>query len=309
MGRYIFRRIAQSIVVVVGVVCVTFVVLRLVPGDPARVLLPLNAPPSAIAQLRSDLGLDRSLGAQFHSFIASLARGDLGSSFQYGRPVLGLVLHALPATLGLAAAAMLLACLVSVPLGILSAARAGSGFDRAVLVFSVGSQSVPSFWIGVLLVYEFAIRLGWFPAVGLGGVDSFVLPTITLAAGLVAILIRTIRQSMVEALGEDYVRTARAKGVPEWRILIVHAFRNASLPFITIIGLQVGFLLGGAFVIELIFIWPGVGLLALQAIQARDFPVVQGVVILTATVYVTVNLLIDILYAYVNPRVRLGMEG
>jgi peptide/nickel transport system permease protein len=309
MGRYVVQRLAQSIVVVIGVVCVTFVVLRLVPGDPARTLLPLNAPPEAIEQLRVDLGLDRTLGDQFRAFVTSLAGGDLGESFQYGRPVLDLVLGALPATLGLAAAALVLACAIAIPLGILSAARAGGAFDRAVLILSVGSQSLPSFWLGVLLVYVFAIRAGWFPAVGLDGISSFVLPTITLALGLVAILIRTIRQSMVEALGEDYVRTARAKGVPEWRVLIVHTFRNAALPFITVIGLQVGFLLGGAFVIELIFNWPGVGLLALQAIQARDFPVVQGVVILTATVYVTVNLLSDVLYAYVNPRVRLGMES
>jgi peptide/nickel transport system permease protein len=222
--------------------------------------------------------------------------------------VLVIVLRAYPATLALAAAAMLTALVVSIPLGILAALRRGGLLDRMVLVLSVAGQSLPNFWVGVMLVLLFAVDRPWFPAIGMDGWRSFVLPTATLALVLVAVLIRTLRQSMIEALGEDYVRTARAKGLASWRIVLVHAFKNALLPFVTVAGLQVGFILGGAFVVELIFNWPGVGRLALEAIQARDFPLVQGVVILVAAAFILANLLVDLIYAGLNPRVRLGSE-
>ncbi|HEX2249652.1 MAG TPA: ABC transporter permease, partial [Gemmatimonadales bacterium] len=214
----------------------------------------------------------------------------------------------LPATLALASTTMLTAVVVAVPLGIVAAYRSGGILDRAILMFSLAGQSVPNFWLGVMLVLVFAIRLQWFPAIGMEGPGSIVLPTLTLALILVAILVRTVRQSMLEALNEDYVRTARAKGMPETKVVLVHALKNAAIPLVTILGLQVGFVLGGAFVVELIFDWPGVGLLALEAIDTRDFPVVQGVVILVAAVFTFANLAVDIAYAYLNPRVRLGGE-
>jgi peptide/nickel transport system permease protein len=308
MVAYILRRLLQSAFVIFGVACVTFLVLRLVPGDPARLMVPPGTSEKVVDSLRRELGTDQPLIVQFGRFLGGLLRGDLGESFRQGRPVLELVLEALPATLALATTTMLTAVLVAVPLGIVAAYRSGGILDRAILIFSLAGQSVPNFWLGVMLVLVFAIRLQWFPAIGMEGPSSIVLPTLTLALILVAILVRTVRQSMLEALNEDYVRTARAKGMPETKVVLVHALKNAAIPLVTIVGLQVGFVLGGAFVVELIFDWPGVGLLALEAIDTRDFPVVQGVVILVAAVFTFANLAVDIAYAYLNPRVRLGGE-
>jgi peptide/nickel transport system permease protein len=308
MVPYILRRLLQSAFVIFGVACVTFLVLRLVPGDPARLMVPPGTSEKVVDSLRRELGTDQPLIVQFGRFLGGLLRGDLGESFRQGRPVLELVLEALPATLPLATTTMLTAVLVAVPLGIVAAYRSGGILDRAILIFSLAGQSVPNFWLGVMLVLVFAIRLQWFPAIGMAGPGSIVLPTLTLALILVAILVRTVRQSMLEALNEDYVRTARAKGMPETKVVLVHALKNAAIPLVTILGLQVGFVLGGAFVVELIFDWPGVGLLALEAIDTRDFPVVQGVVILVAAVFTFANLAVDIAYAYLNPRVRLGGE-
>jgi peptide/nickel transport system permease protein len=298
----------QSAFVIFGVACVTFLVLRLVPGDPARLMVPPGTSEKVVDSLRKELGTDQPLIVQFGRFLGGLLQGDLGESFRQGRPVLELVLDALPATLALASTTMLTAVLVAVPLGIAAAYRSGGILDRVILIFSLAGQSVPNFWLGVMLVLVFAIRLQWFPAIGMGGPRSIVLPTLTLALILIAILVRTVRQSMLEALNEDYVRTARAKGMPETKVVLVHALKNAAIPLVTILGLQVGFVLGGAFVVELIFDWPGVGLLALEAIRTRDFPVVQGVVILVAAVFTFANLAVDIAYAYLNPRVRMGGE-
>jgi peptide/nickel transport system permease protein len=308
MVAYILRRLLQSVFVIFGVACVTFLVLRLVPGDPARLMVPPGTSEKVVDSLRQELGTDQPLIVQFGRFLGGLLQGDLGDSFRQGRPVLELVLDALPATLALATTTMLTAVLVAVPLGIVAAYRSGGILDRAILIFSLAGQSVPNFWLGVMLVLVFAIRLQWFPAIGMAGPGSIVLPTLTLALILVAILVRTVRQSMLEALNEDYVRTARAKGMPETKVVLVHALKNAAIPLVTILGLQVGFVLGGAFVVELIFDWPGVGLLALEAIRTRDFPVVQGVVILVAAVFTFANLAVDIAYAYLNPRVRMGGE-
>jgi peptide/nickel transport system permease protein len=291
------------------VACVTFFVLRLVPGDPARLMLPPGTGDDVVAGVRERLGTDQPLPVQFVRFLAGLLHGDLGTSFRQNRPVLGLVVDAFPATLALAATTMLLAVVVAIPLGILAAAHSGRLPDRLVLALSLVGQSLPNFWIGVMLVLLLSIQRQWFPAIGNGGPRSYVLPAVTLAAGLVAQLVRTVRQGMLEVLQEDYIRTARAKGVPARKILLVHAFKNAAIPLVTVLGLQVGFVLGGAFVVELIFNWPGVGLLALEAIKTRDFPVVQGVVIVVAAVFVCVNLLVDVVYAFLNPRVRLGAEG
>lgn len=307
MARFFFRRALHAILVIAGVACLTFFVLRLVPGDPARMILPPGTAEESVQLVRKQLGTDQPLPAQFERFIGDLARGDLGISFRYRQPVLAIVLRAYPATLALAAA-MLTALVVSIPLGILAALRRGGLLDRMVLVLSVAGQSLPNFWVGVMLVLLFAVDRPWFPAIGMDGWRSFMLPTVTLALVLIAVLIRTLRQSMIEALGEDYVRTARAKGLASWRVVLVHAFKNALLPFVTVAGLQVGFILGGAFVVELIFNWPGVGRLALEAIQARDFPLVQGVVILVAAAFILANLLVDLIYAGLNPRVRLGSE-
>jgi len=306
--RFLLRRAAQALFVIFGVACVTFFVLRLVPGDPARLMVPPGSSEQVVQAIRIRLGTNLPLLEQFWVYMSGLVQGDLGISFRYERPVLELVLTFFPATLALGGVAMLFSILVAVPLGIAAAAKPGGLTDRLVLVLAMAGQSLPNFWIGVMLVLFFSIQLQWLPAIGNDNAVSYILPVLTLSAVLIATLVRTVRQAMLEALAEDYVRTARAKGVPWRRILFVHALKNAAIPLVTVIGLQIGFVLGGAFVVELIFNWPGVGLLALQAIATRDFPVVQGVVMLVAVVFVVANLLVDIAYAYLNPRVRLGVE-
>lgn len=304
--RFLLRRLAQAVFVIFGVACVTFLVLRLVPGDPARLMVPPGSSEEVVQQIRVRLGTDRPLLEQFVIYLSGLLHGDLGQSFRYERPVLGLVLSVFPATLALGGLSILFSSLVAVPLGIAAAANPGRLVDRLVLLLAMAGQSLPNFWIGVMLVLVFAIQLPWLPAVGNETPASYILPVLTLSAVLIATQLRTVRQSMLEALSEDYIRTARAKGVPRRRILFIHALKNAALPLVTVIGLQIGFALGGAFVVELIFNWPGAGLLALQAISTRDFPVVQGVVVLVSIVFVVTNLLVDVAYAYLNPRVRLG---
>jgi ABC-type dipeptide/oligopeptide/nickel transport system permease component len=305
-ARFVFRRGVQAVFVIFGVACVTFFVLRLVPGDPARLMVPPGSSEAIVQGIRQRLGTDRPILEQFWIFLAGLLHGDLGTSFRHQRPVLDLVLDRFPATLSLGVLAIFFSLLVAVPLGVVAAARPGGFLDRLALVVAMVGQSLPSFWIGVMLVLVFAVQNQFLPAIGNATPAAYILPVITLSAVLVATLLRTVRQAMLEALHESYIRTARAKGVPWHRILFVHALKNAAIPLITVLGLQVGYALGGAFVVELIFNWPGVGLLALQAIDTRDFPVVQGVVIAVATVFVLTNLLVDVAYAYLNPRVRLG---
>lgn len=306
--RFLLRRLGQALFVIFGVACVTFFVLRLVPGDPARLMVPPGSSEAVVDAIRTKLGTNLPLYEQFWIYLTGLVQGDLGTSFRYERPVLDLVLSVFPATLSLGGVAMLFSLAVALPLGIAAAAKPGGLVDRLVLILAMAGQSLPNFWIGVMLVLFFSIQLQWLPAIGNDGPASYILPVLTLSAVLIATLVRTVRQSMLESLAEDYVRTARAKGVSWNRILFVHALKNAAIPLVTVVGLQVGFVLGGAFVVELIFNWPGVGLLALQAISTRDFPVVQGVVMLVAVVFVAANLLVDIAYAYLNPRVRLGVE-
>lgn len=307
-ARFLLRRAAQALFVIFGVACVTFFVLRLVPGDPARLMVPPGSSEEVVEAIRVKLGTNLPLFEQFWVYLTGLVQGDLGTSFRYERPVLDLVLSVFPATLALGGVSILFSVLVAVPLGIAAAANPGRLVDRLVLILAMAGQSLPNFWIGVMLVLFFSIQLHVLPAIGNESAVSYILPVITLSAVLIATLVRTVRQAMLEALAEDYVRTARAKGVPWSRILFVHALKNAAIPLVTVLGLQTGFVLGGAFVVELIFNWPGVGLLALQAISTRDFPVVQGVVMLVAVVFVVTNLLVDVAYAYLNPRVRLGAE-
>jgi peptide/nickel transport system permease protein len=271
-------------------------------------MVPPGSSEEVVQEIRVKLGTDRPILEQFWIYLSGLVQGDLGESFRYERPVLDLVLAALPATLSLGLLSIVLALVVSIPLGTLAAARAGSWIDKVTLIIAMLGQSLPNFWIGVMLVLLFSIRLQVLPAIGNQTASAYILPVITLSAVLVAALLRIVRQSVLEVLAEDFIRSARAKGVPRHRILLVHTLKNAAIPLVTVLGLQVGFVLGGAFVVELIYNWPGVGLLALQAIATRDFPVVQGVVMAAATVFVLANLLVDIAYAYLNPRIRLGVE-
>jgi peptide/nickel transport system permease protein len=304
MWAYVARRAAQMVFVVIGVVTVTFFAVRLVPGDPARIMNRPGTPESVLKLTREQLGTDKPIPMQYVVFLGDLARGDLGESFRGGRPVQSAVLEALPNTFALGVVSMLVATTLAGILGIAAALRPNGFVDRLTLLFVAVAQATPSFWLGVMLVLVFAIQLRWFPAIDMTGPRSFVLPVATLALTLMPLLVRSVRQGFLETLGEGYVRAARARGIPENRILSVHVMKVAAIPLITLIGLQAGYVLGGAVVIESIFNWPGIGNLALQSIQQRDFPMVQGTVLIIAVVFTVVNFLVDLTYAALDPRVK-----
>jgi peptide/nickel transport system permease protein len=304
MWSYVAQRTAQMVLVVFGVVTVTFFAVRLVPGDPARIMEPPGTPETVLKLTRQQLGTDKPIPVQYVTFLRELVQGDLGTTFRGGRPVAAVVLDALPNTLALGVVSMLVTTALSFLIGITAALRPNGPVDRLSLVFVAVAQSTPSFWLGVMLVLIFAIELRWLPAIGMAGPASFVLPVATLSLALMPLLVRAVRQSFIESLGEDFVRAARARGLAEWRILCVHVMKVAAVPLITLIGLQAGYVLGGAVVIESIFNWPGVGLLALQAIQQRDFPLIQGTVLVIAVVFTLVNFLVDLTYAALDPRVK-----
>jgi len=292
------------VLVIFGVVTLTFFVVRLVPGDPARLMEPPGTPESIIQTVRQQIGTDRPIPVQYVDFLSGLVRGDLGKSFRGGRPVAESVAKALPNTLLLGLVSMVVATVLSVLTGIAAALRPNSWIDRAVLVVVSVAQSTPNFWLGVMLVLIFAIEFQWFPAIDMAGPASFVLPGATLVVTLFPLLVRTVRQSLLDSLGEDYVRAARARGLPEHRVLLVHVMKVAAVPLITLVGLQAGFVLGGAVVVESIFNWPGIGNLALKAIQDRDFPMIQGTVLVIAGVFTLINVVVDLTYAALDPRIR-----
>jgi peptide/nickel transport system permease protein len=304
MGAYILQRTLQMVVVVFGVVTVTFFAVRLVPGDPARLMEQPGTPESVLKLTRERLGTDKPLSVQYVRFLGDLVQGNLGTAFRGGKPVRSEVLAALPNTLALGAVTMVLTTTLSFLIGIAAAVRPGGIFDRISLVFVAIAQSTPSFWLGVILVLAFSIRLRWLPAIDMTGPKSFVLPVVTLTLTLMPLLIRAVRQSFLETLGEGFIRAGRARGLSERRLLFVHAMKVAAIPLITLVGLQAGYVLGGAVVIESIFNWPGIGNLALQAIQQRDFPMVQGTVLAIAIVFTFVNFLVDLAYSALDPRVK-----
>ncbi len=290
---------------ILGVVTLVFFLIHLIPGDPVEVMLGERASAADLERLRSDLGLDRPLARQYGDFLRGLLRGDLGDSFFYRRPVHEVILGKLPATLELALAAMALTVLISIPVGTIAAVRKDTAVDRGAMFGSLLGISIPNFWLGPMLAILFSIKLGWLPVSGREGAASIILPALTLGTGLAAILSRMTRSSMLDVLGEDYLRTARAKGLPENRVIVKHGLRNALLPVITIIGLQLGALLSGAVITEIVFEWPGIGSLLIEAITARDYPLVQGCILVVSLGYVAANFLTDILYAAVDPRVKL----
>ena len=296
-------RLASALVVMLGVCTLVFLLIHLVPGDPVEAMLGESASPADREALRHALGLDLPVAEQYGRYLAGLLRLDLGQSFLDQRPVVEILGERLPATLQLAAASLLLALVLAVPLGVLAARRRGSALDTGAMAFSLIGISMPNFWLGPLLILVFSLWLGWTPVSGSERPLSLLLPAITLGTALAAILARMVRASVLEVLGEDYVRTARAKGLSEFAVMRRHALRNAWLPVLTLIGLQLGGLLGGAVITETVFAWPGVGSLLVESIQARDFPVVQGCVLLISLIYVLVNSLTDLAYAWVDPRI------
>lgn len=306
---YIISRLSSAFLVVLGVVCMVFLLIHLVPGDPVEVMLGEFAHPADRTALRAALGLDLPLTEQLLNYIRGLASLDLGNSLHSQKPITDILAERLPATLELAVYALLFAVAIAVPLGVLAAIRKDSMLDMGAMGFSLLGVSIPNFWMGPILILIFSLWLGITPVSGRGGVGSVILPAITLGTALAAILARMVRSSLLEVLNEDYVRTARAKGLPESRVIWRHAMRNAWLPVITLLGLQLGALLGGAVITETVFSWPGLGSLLVESIQKRDYPVVQACVLVISLAYVVVNTLTDLVYAAIDPRIRLGGEG
>lgn len=306
MLRFLTYRLFSTLLVCFGVSVMVFLLIHMVPGDPVDMMLGESARPADREALRHALGLDQSLWVQFSQFISGLLRGDLGVSIHSSRPVSELLLERAPATIELALAALLVSVVIALPMGVLAAVRRNTLWDRGAMAFSLLGVSMPNFWLGPLLILLFSVGLGWFPVSGREYAGSLVLPAITLGTALAAVLSRMVRSSLLEVLGEDFVRTARAKGMPERIVIWKHALLNALLPVITLLGLQLGVLLGGAVITETVFSWPGLGKLTIDAILRRDYPVVQGVILVISVTYVLVNMFTDMVYGIVDPRIRLG---
>jgi ABC-type dipeptide/oligopeptide/nickel transport system permease component len=306
MAARILRRTAQTALVVLGAVTLTFFLLRLAAGDPARLVNPPGTPEEIVTQVRERLGTDEPLLVQYKDFLVDLAQGDLGQSFHGNQPVRDEILKAVPNTAALAAVTIVVASTLGLLLGLLAALYANRLPDRIILVYVAVAQSMAAFWLAVVLVLVFSIELQWLPAIDLTGPESFVLPVATLVITLTPVLIRAVRQSFLETLGDDHVRAARARGLPERRVLFVHGLKVAALPLVTLIGLQAGFILAGAYVVEVIFNWPGIGKLTIDAINSRNFPMIQGAVLVAAIGFVLVNFVVDVVYSLLDPRIRHG---
>jgi ABC-type dipeptide/oligopeptide/nickel transport system permease component len=306
MARHILQRFLLTLPALWLVLTLVFLMIHIVPGDPVEQMLGEGAAPGEIVQLRHALGLDQPLFTQYGRYLKQLAHGDLGQSFKFQAPVRRIIFERYPATLSLAFLALVVCAAIAVPAGVIAAYRRGGAADRAVGVFTLFGLAVPNFALGPVLILLFSIELGLLPVSGRGGPLYYVLPAATLGAALAAILTRMVRGSMLEELSSDYVRTARAKGLSNTAVLFRHALRNAMIPIITILGLQFGTLLAGTIVTETIFSWPGIGRLTVQAISARDYPLLQGCILVIALSYVLVNLMTDVLYAVVDPRVRVS---
>jgi len=304
MTRFLIRRLLLTIPVLFGVATLVFSLIHLVPGDPVQAMLGDSASPQDVAELRGRLGLDRPLYVQYAAFLKGLASGNLGTSLRTSQPVATAIAERLPATFELAAAAMIAAMLIAIPLGIVAAVRAGTHVYHAATTLALVGISMPNFWLGPLLAIVFSVSLGWLPVSGRGTLAHLVLPSITLGAPLAAVLARMTRASVLEELRELYVLAARARGVSLARAVLRHAFRNSLIPIVTILGLQFGTLLAGTIVTETIFSWPGIGRLTVQAISSRDYPLLQGCILVIVISYVAVNLLTDLLYSVIDPRVR-----
>jgi peptide/nickel transport system permease protein len=300
---YLIQRLFQGCLSIVGASVVIFVISRMA-GDPIVMLLPVEAPPALIEATRSEMGLDRSYVEQYWIFAQHALRGDFGQSYRWQMPALALVVERLPATLELACAALLFSVAVAVPFGVLSAVWQGSWLDRFGKIIAILGQAMPGFWIALLLILVFAVRLNWLPAFGRGGLSHLVLPAIALGWYPVAAQTRIVRSAMLDVLGRDYIRVARALGAPERVLIWKYALRNALIPLVTILGVYFAAMLSGAFVVEVVFAWPGLGRTVVEAVFARDFPVVQAGVLVTSIVFATSNLLVDLSYRLIDPRIR-----
>jgi len=302
--RFLARRFLLTIPVLFGVATLVFALIHLIPGDPVRTMLGESASEESVIELRGRLGLDQPLYKQYGIYLKGLAHGNLGRSLRTNEPVASALADRVPATFELATAAMLVSIVIAIPLGILAAVRAGTAVDHFATTLALIGISMPSVWLGPLLAIVFAVELGWLPVSGRGTLAQLVLPAVTLGAPLAAILARMTRASVIDELRELYVVAARARGVSRARAVLKHAFRNSLIPIVTVLGLQVGAVLTGAVITETIFAWPGIGRLLIQSIGFRDYPLVQGCILLIALTYVSVNLLTDLAYGFLDPRIR-----
>jgi peptide/nickel transport system permease protein len=305
MIGFFLRRLTALVPVALGVATLTFALIHLVPGDPVIAMLGENAASADIAGMRHQLGLDRPLLVQYADYLDGLARGDLGSSISFHEPVSALIAARFPATLELAGAGLAVAILIAFPLGLISGSRPGGALDSGAMAFAIFGISVPHIYLGPLLMIIFSLHLGWFPLTGRGGLAHLVLPAITMGTALAGILARMLRQSLVAVRDADFIRTARSKGLTQFSALLGHGLRNALTPVVSLLGLQAGGLLTGSIVTEIIFSWPGIGRLLIEAIGARDYPLAQGCVLMFALTYVLINLVTDMAYSLIDPRVRL----
>jgi len=302
--KYIIRRLLLLLPVMLGVIFLVFFIISLTPGDVASMILGDGATDERIIELREEMGLDDPLIIQYGRYMGSLLSGNMGTSYADGRSVAGEIGQRFPNTFKLTITAIILSVLISIPIGVISATKQYSIFDNVGMIFALIGISMPSFWIGLILIIAFSLKLGWFPSGGMSGILSLILPAFTLAIASTASITRTTRSSMLEVIRQDYINTAKAKGVSKSRVITKHALRNALIPAITVIGLEFGVLLGGAVLTETVFSWPGIGRLMVQSIQRKDTPMVLGCIIVFTLSFSIVNLLIDILYAYLDPRIK-----
>ncbi len=306
MLLFVARRLLHLVPVMLGISFLVFLLVHLVPGDPVRVMMQDVGSPEQVEQVRRQLGLDRPLYIQYVAFVARLARGDLGRSIHTRRPVAQEIAFRIPYTIRMAVAAMLVAIVMGIALGAVAAMHHQSFLDYGTMVIALAGVSLPSFWFGLVLILIFSLYLRWLPPTGADSFLHLILPSITLGSGAAAIIARLTRSSMLDVLRQDYIRTARAKGVDDRRMVYRHALKNAMIPVVSIVGLQFAGLLGGAVIVETVFGWPGIGRLAVDAIFTRDIPVIQAVVLVAAVIFVFVNLLVDVLYGVLDPRIRYG---
>lgn len=306
MLNYLGSRLFEALLVMLGVTTIVFMLIHVVPGDPVEVMLGESAQLADREALREALGLNLPLSTQWLNYVSGLLQLDLGTSLHSKRPVIEILSERIPATSILAGTSILIALIIALPLGVLAAVRKGSFWDTGAMAFSILGVAIPNFWMGPLLILVFSLWLGWLPVSGDDQILSLVLPALTLGTALAAILSRMIRSSLLEVLNEDYIRAANARGLSPTTIILKHSLKNAALPVVTILGLQLGALLAGAVITETVFSWPGIGQLTIESIQKRDYPVVQSCVLLISLTYVFVNLLTDLAYAYLDPRVSLS---
>lgn len=303
MGLYLFRRLYQAVIVFLVVSGIVFSILH-ISGDPLALLMPPDAPPADVEEMRKTLGLDKPLIIQYVLFLKNAAQGNLGVSYHHGQPALKLVLERLPASLELVVTTIIISLILALPIGVLAASRRGSIIDRVSLLGSLIGISAPPFWIGIAFIFIFSVELQWLPSSGRGTWAHLILPATSLALYRLALFIRLIRAGMLDVLTMDFIRTARSKGVSEKKVIYKHALKNTLIPFVTIAGMQMGSLLAGAIVTEKVFAWPGMGRLFLEAIGVMDFPVIIAWALVTATIFLTLNLIVDIIYVYLDPRIR-----